>query len=173
MSIRVRKNANPIEFAAAQAVNALIDAKLTTEVHRDKTSLPGTDIMLPTSSVLQVTAANASDLPTCITLANQMRSIMNVHFADSSAHLVADTVSSLAPVASDLATVITLANSLKSVYNVHGVSTTYHLNADTTIATTNASDLATSITLLNAEKTKFNSHINAGGAIQRIVLVDA
>lgn len=171
MSVKVRFTGLPLEFAVANAVNAVIDARLTTEVHRDKTSLAGSDVLNPTSSVLQVTAANASDLPTCIVLANQMRSIMNVHFLDASAHKVADTVSALGPVATDLASVIVLANSLKSVYNVHGVSTTYHVNADTTIATANASDLATSITLLNAEKTKFNSHISAGGTIQRLELV--
>lgn len=177
MSIKIRKAQLASEPAVASAINALIDARLSTQVHRDKTSIPAGDSLNPSSTVLQVTAANASDLATSITLANSIKGILGVHMADSSAHLEADLTNinfDGYALASDLATVIALANAMKVNHNAHCANTDCHLNADSTntVSASAASDQSSSNTLLNELKSDLNAHIANAGLIQRLILID-
>jgi len=112
-----------------------------------------------------ITAANASDLATSLTLANQIRTIYLGHLENSNeggvlAHKVADPAPALT-VSTDLATAITLANAIKADYNTHRASTTYHGNADSTnvVTSADATDQGSLNTLLNEIKTDLNNHM--------------
>jgi hypothetical protein len=120
-----------------------------------------------------ITAANASDLATSLTLVNQIKSVYGTHVADAVAHEVADSTNVIAaPEATSLATAITLANELKADYNTHRASTTFHVNADSTnaVASANATDQTSLNTLLNEMKTDINAHLaGASGYGLRVV----
>ena len=143
--------------------------------HFDVTSDTTGDPTKPTVANATVSAANASDLPTSLTLVNQLRQRWLQHRDDDLAHKVADGLPALtAPVATDLATAQTLANELKADYNTHIASTTYHSTADATngVSSANATDLASLQTLLNEMKGDFNAHIVSAPAGQSVKLID-
>lgn len=128
-----------------------------------------------------ITAANASDLATSITLVNELRKAYEFHrvdYGDGMAHLASDTTNAIAaPYATDLATAITLANELKTDYNAHRSQSGVHHVSDggNAISSANASDQSSLNTLLNELKTDFNAHIAAAptNAAPAIRLVDA
>lgn len=104
--------------------------------------------------------ANASDLPTSLTLANAIMNVYLFHLSDSLAHKIADPPPALV-VATDLTSAQTLANAIKADHNTHIASTTYHYSADATntIAAANATDQTSLNTLLNELKTDLAAHI--------------
>lgn len=116
-----------------------------------------------------VTAADASDLATSITLSNQIMAIYLFHVGDTLAHKVAETAPALVK-ATDLASAETLLNAIKADFNTHIASTTYHYNADSTntIATANATDLASAEALATAIKAAFNAHMADGPAAKSL-----
>lgn len=130
------------------------------------------------ASEVTITAANATDLPTALTLVNQLAAVFYGvpgvgaaypgHINDDLAHKAVDgtnTRSSAYP-AVDLATAITLANELKADYNAHIASAVFNYNADATNATAaaNATDLPTLQTLLNELKGDLNAHMASAPA---------
>lgn len=126
-----------------------------------------------------VTAANASDLATCITLTNNLITIYRQHLEDSTyveggalAHKVPDPAPALV-IASDLATCITALNAIKADYNTHRASTTYHYNADATNAVTSAdaTDQSSANTLANEIKTDLNAHMASAPSAPSIRMV--
>lgn len=121
-----------------------------------------------------ITAANASDLATSLTLAEQIRGVYNAHLDSDAAHKIKDPKPTLTA-ATTLATAITLANAIKSDYNTHRASTTYHANADATnvITSPDATDQSSLNTLLNELKTDLNAHIASGPAGSLAQLIDA
>ena len=127
------------------------------------------------ASEVTVTAANASDLATSLTLTNQLLDVYKFHMADTLAHKVAGVALASYAYATDLATAQTRANDIKSKYNTHIASTTYHYTADATNATAaaNASDQGTLNTLLNELKTDFNAHAASAPTGKSLRLVDA
>jgi hypothetical protein len=107
--------------------------------------------------------ANASDLPTAITLVNSLRTKTVFHLASAGtvgAHATASAQEITAPVATDLATAMALANDIKAKYNTHRTEASVHLNNDTTnsVSAADASDLGTLVTLANAIKVANNAH---------------
>jgi hypothetical protein len=143
--------------------------------HRDITGVPAAgdayrNALPSTPSV--VSAANASDLPSLITLNNQLVSVMRNHFGDDSAHKIANGAYQAvldgygAPLAASapLATVIPSVNAMKVVLNLHMPMTTLHLNADNTntVSAANATDQASANTLANALKASLNAHMASG-----------
>lgn len=126
----------------------------------------------PVSSA--ITAANASDLATSLTLAEQIRGVYNTHLDSDAAHKIKDPKPALTA-ATTLATAITLANAIKSDYNTHRASTTYHYNEDATnvITSADATDQSSLNTLLNELKTDLNAHIASGPTGSLAQLVDA
>lgn len=128
------------------------------------------------ASEMTITAADATDLPTSLTLVNQMRALSLFARADTLAHKAADTATITAPAATTLATAITLANELKADHNTHCGSTSWHYNADSsnTVATTDASTTQGQLdTLLNALKAAINLHMADAPAAHSLRLVDA
>ena len=177
MAIKIRKSQLASEPAVVAAINALLDANLSTQVHRDKTSTPAGDSLNPSSTLLAIASAAASSLGTSITLANEIKGVLAVHMADTSAHLVADSTNvnfDGYALASNLATGIALANAIKVDYEAHRVDTSSHVNADSThtISASAATDQNSLNTLLNELKSDINAHIADGGSVQRLVLID-
>jgi hypothetical protein len=148
--------------------------------------------MAPTFTLLQVTAAAATNLATSCVLANQIKGVLKTHFLDASAHLKADLVndgyldgysfvdgySTVDPPAqgiADLASVIVLLNGEKAVFNKHLSQSGVHVSTDgRTVATTDATDQTSANTLANALKAAVNLHVSSGPVgIPRISLVSA
>lgn len=115
----------------------------------------------PKVAALQVTAANATDLPSSLTLGNQIIGFYIEHFADTVAHKIADVTSLPAQGACvDLASSITAMTLIKATHATHIASTTVNYTADSTntLLTTTPSDQGTLNTFLNAAKTAINAH---------------
>ncbi len=121
-------------------------------------------------SELLVTAANASTLPTSLTLVNEILSVYAFHMADTLAHKVVGVALASYVPATSLATAITRANDIKSKYNTHRASTTYHYTADSTnvVAAADATDQSSLNTLLNEIKTDLNAHLISGPVCKSI-----
>lgn len=126
-------------------------------------------------SEVTVTAANASDLATSLTLVNEIVGVYVFHMADTLAHKVVGVDLASTAVASTLAAAILLANDVKSKYNTHRASTTYHYTADSTNVTTSsdATDQSSLNTLLNEIKTDFNAHMASGPVMKSLRLLAA
>lgn len=116
--------------------------------------------LAPTVTRLRILSPNATDLPTSLTLCNELKAAINVHFADLVAH---DTVASTAIAtadATDLTTAQALANAIKAAFNTHLTQANVHFTNDgtNTNATAAATDQATTNALANALKGNFNAH---------------
>lgn len=122
-----------------------------------------------------ITAANASDLATSLTLVNQILAVYQFHMADTLAHKVTGVALASYAEATTLATAITRANDIKAKYNVHRASTTYHYTADSTnvTAASDATDQSSLNTLLNELKTDINAHMASAPSAASLRLVDA
>lgn len=176
MAYTVRRGSDGVLAALVRAHNDTRRAVVGTSFHADVTSDTSGDFANPVATAATVTAANATNLATSLTLVNDLRRRMLQHFGDALGHKVADTVATAAvtlPQATILDEAVALANQLKSVYNTHRASTTYHYTADSTNAVTadNADDQTTLNTLLNEMKGDFNAHIASAPAGQSINIV--
>lgn len=180
MSLKTRKLEQTALYSVIAALNSTRrDATVVgTRFHADQIGTRAGSLRFPTVTALTIASANASDLPTSVTLCNEVWAVAKLHVAGTDCHKVADTVAaaSLAAgvTASDLTTTVALANIIKAAYEIHRASTTYHYNADSTntIAAVNATDLASSITLLNELKSDINAHMASAVAGFSIELVD-
>lgn len=179
MALTVRKGTDAALYALASQLNALrADATLLgARFHADVTAGATTgDFTSPATSALLVSAANATDLPTSLVLANQIKTIFNIQIADAVAHKTADTTNKIvAANAVDLTTAQTLANAIKTAFNAHLTQSNVHYTNDgtNTNATTAAVDLPTTQALLNALKGNINAHIVSAPAGFAVTLASA
>lgn len=122
-----------------------------------------------------VTAANASNLATALTLVNEIVRVYQFHMADTLAHKVTGVALASYAEATDLASAMARANDVKAKYEVHRASTTFHYTADSTnaIVAADASDQSTLNTLLNELKTDLVAHLASGPTGKSLRLVDA
>ena len=165
----VIRNTDPVLATVRDAINAL------------KTQIgAGATFHLDAAETV-VSAANASDLATSLTLANAIKRVYELHLESASgleggvlAHKEADAAPALTT-ATDLATAITLANAIKADYNTHRASTTYHYNADATnvVTSADATDQTSLNTLLNEIKTDLNAHMASAPSAPSLRLVGA
>lgn len=172
MAVTVR---NIVDLKADQAVTEL--KKLRLDLMKIKV---GTIFHMDASTA--ISTADATDLPTVITLANALKASYNAHCASAcssttgqGAHIAADAANLVSSAdATDQSSVNTLLNELKGDYNTHRAATTFHPTADgtNTVSSSNASDLATSLTLANEIKTDLNAHYAAACNHSAISLVD-
>lgn len=176
MAISSRNTDQELMLAIAKAHNALQDALSQSlsdgYFHRDLTQTTSSPIFTVGSIVVTpvvVSAANATSLPTSITLSNQLFGILNQHMSDGEAHLKSDGVNLQTldgyqtQLASNLSTVEVLLNALKVIYNKHLTQAGVHQNNDTTntVSTANATDQTTANALANALKTALNAHMGS------------
>lgn len=176
MAYLVRKNSEEFYFAMAKAFRELraLSGIVGSNFHRDLTSVVTTgSFREPVAATLAITAANATDLATSLTLAAQIDYVFRAMIADDNAHKVKDTNVPANAIPTDLSTALTWANDVKSKYNTHIASTTYHYTADATntIAAANATDQTSLNTLLNELKTDMTAHIAGAPAAHGIALV--
>lgn len=146
---------------------------ITGKVHATVTVQPATQDDPPTAAAYLVTAAAASSLATSITLANQIKLVLNTHFADAAAHKSAVSAAVATADATNLATVEALANALKAALNTHESEADVHWNNDASnpIGSADATDQASANTLLNELKTDLNLHIQLALAGHHIELI--
>jgi len=176
MAYTTRKVPDSMIFALVAAYNARQEASVGSEFHADVTqTTDSSDYKSPTVAAISVTAANATDSPTAITLVNEIKSDYDLHVADTYAHDTAVSPAITVADATDEATAITLANNVKSVYNTHLSASNVHFNNDATndVTNANATDSATLVTLVNEIKGDFNAHIASAPVGNMIQLVDA
>jgi len=164
---------------ALAASGTLTDGYVTHNFHRDISGVAGGTFEYPSSTTLAVSAATAVDLPTVITLANNIRGVLLAHLSDDSAHQIKDTVNYnlmvATVVASDLPSVETLLNSMVTIYNAHRTQSGVHMNNDTFnlwLGGT-AVDLPSSIILANQGAATVNDHILSGPAVGRVKIIGA
>lgn len=108
-----------------------------------------------------VTAANATDLATLLTLCADIRTQLNAHYSNSggSYHLVADTVNPITVAApTDLRTAVIFLNEAKTSYNAHRTQTGVHPVNDAVNVTT----------ALNAQVA---ARVGAGIDLDKVILV--
>jgi hypothetical protein len=143
--------------------------------HADQTpATNASDPFNPSASTLAVTATNATDLPSSITLANQIRQVLNQHMADSVSHVSADGTNPVSTaVAVDLTSVEALLNACKTAFNAHLTQSGVHVFNDgiNTVSTSNATHLASSEALANALKTAINAHMGAAPTGESVAMV--
>jgi hypothetical protein len=147
---------------------ATLAAKLNTLIgkpHATITSVPD-DAEPPTVTALQVTAAAPTSEATRVALANDIKRVLNAHFADSVAHKsdVSDPIETDDAVMGDsLASAIELANDCKAAFNTHRSESNVHFTNDAgnAIGASDASNSGTLDTLLAELKTDINAHIVA------------
>jgi len=86
-----------VQIAIVAAIQSLRQNAATTasQFHCDVTSTTSGDYSAPVATPLLVSAAAATNLATSITLANNIKGVLNVHFADGVAHKAADTVAAI------------------------------------------------------------------------------
>lgn len=175
MTYRVRKVNDAVIHALVKAHNDERRVRLTAEVHYDISGAGVTgDVRDPTQNDLQSSAAAAADLPTVITLANELKRVYAQHGDDTHVHDATDGTNVIAaPDATDQTTANTLLNEIKADYNAHRSEAGVHPNNDAgnAVLAADASDLATSITLANEIQTDLNAHINAALTGQGVQLV--
>jgi hypothetical protein len=175
MAYEVRKVPDAMIFALVAAHNAGQEARVASSFHADKTQRTTGDYKAPVVANDTVTAANGTDLATALVLVNELKDVVDRHFADSYAH---DTATSAAITIADgtnTATAVTLANDLKAKYNVHISAANVHFNNDGTNTVTNAdaTDLTTLNVLINEIKGDVNAHVTNATVGAMIRLVDA
>lgn len=166
-------------YALITKVNQLQDAlesTVTDSYHRSRTSVSTTQSFeTPTSVSLSVTAANATNLATSLTLGANIRGVMAYHFADADAHLKADivnvdfTTDGYGLQAGTVGAVVAFANCAKVDFNRHLSQSGVHRKTDTNvIATADATDQTSADTLLNAIKAALNTHMAGAPPVGRI-----
>jgi hypothetical protein len=183
-TIYTRRDVESLTRAVVMQYNALHQATTATTVdgyHRDISGIPAGDFRFPTSSNLQVTAANGTTLATTITLALNIQGVQHVEFLDEEAHLKVDATNTAldgysidnTSAATQLSSVIIMLNVAKSTHNAHLTQSGVHRKNDTAnaVATVDATDLTSAETLANAIKTAKNAHIISGPTVGRVRII--
>lgn len=166
-------------YALIEGYNAFkreITQELTTMPHADITSKTSGYFTDASHTAAIVTNADATVLAGVLLIANELKVLIPIHFADDIAHSEADETNAVASAdASDQDTANTLLNEIKDVLNAHFIETDVHFTNDgtNTIGTADATDLASSVTLANALKTAFNAHVQFGLTSPSVKVVEA
>lgn len=160
MAINVRGMPDSLAFGIVAALNQLQTDALSTLAHQSRTEITGGDYRNPTITRVTISSATATDLATSLTLVNELKADLNVHFADTIAHNTAVSAAVTTAAGTDLTTAVALANALKAAYGTHRTAAGVHFTNDTTntVAAADATDQTTLNTLVNELKTDFNAH---------------
>lgn len=165
--------------SSAGADAATVDWRIFTPFcHADATTLAieGKDYRNPTVSAWAIASASATDLPTSLTLANEIHFKYPIHIGDAVAHKAADATNVIsAALPTDLASLITWVNQVKTKYNAHLTQSGVHYVNDTVnnVTASNASDQGTANTLINSIKAKMNAHVLLAPAGESINMLGA
>ncbi|MHC4648425.1 MAG: hypothetical protein ACYTBJ_23445, partial [Planctomycetota bacterium] len=86
MAYRTRETPDAMIWALATAWNAKQVAQVSTNFHFDATQLTTGDYKAPVVTAVTVAAANATDTATAVTLVNEIKADLNIHYADTTVH---------------------------------------------------------------------------------------
>lgn len=176
MAINVRGMPDEVLHALVAANNQRLLDGISTSAHLDRTATTDArDYKSPTVTRVTVTHAAATDPTTRVTLVNQIKDVLDVHFADAIAHNTATSAAVTIADATDAATAITLVNNIKSVYNTHLAAAGRHYTNDSTNTVTNAdaTDATTLETLVNEIRGDVIAHLASAPAGHYINIVGA
>jgi hypothetical protein len=175
MAFLTRKVPDAIAFHLVAAHNLRQLESVASFFHADTTQKTSGDWTNPSVTDDLVTSDDGSSEATNITLANEMKAVLNRHFADTLAHNTAVSAQVTTADASNEATSVTLANALKAAYNTHLSAANVHFNNDGTnsVAASNATNTATVSTLLNEMKDDLNAHVISAPLGNMIKLIPA
>lgn len=175
--MKVRKVPDALVFGLVAAYNQQRLDAISTSAHLERSAVDSTDgdYMNPTVTRLSVSSANATNEDTLVTLANELKADINLHFADANAHNTAVSSAVATAAATNTATAVTLLNALKSAYGTHLSASNVHYTNDSTntVSAANATDEATAITLANELKTDVNAHMASAPAGVYLDVVEA
>ncbi len=162
--MKTRNVPDAVQYALVAANNQRMTDGIASFFHLDRTEAPQTsygDYQNPSTTRLSVTLAAATDAATQLALSNQLKTVINLHFADDIAHNTTVSAAVTTATATDAATARTLANALKAAYNTHLSAANVHFTNDgtNTIAAADSTDAATLQTLVNELRTDFNAHV--------------
>ncbi len=161
--MQVRKIPDEMLFAVVAANNARMVDGIGALFHRERTVAKPTSVPdFKNPSVARLApAAAATNAATQLSLANNLKTVLNAHFTDRGAHNTAVSPVIATATATDAATAIVLANSLKSLYNTHCAAAGVHYNNDgtNTVSSADATDAATLQTLVNEIRTDLIAHM--------------
>jgi hypothetical protein len=176
MAYKIRNLTDTLASALVAANNLRQTEAVASFFHADTTQKTTGHYTAPVVTDDLVTSANSSSEATGVALVNELKGVINRHFADDLAHntaVSAAVTTADAIVGDSLVTALALANALKAAVNVHYTASNVHFTNDATntIAATNATDQTSLNTLLNEMKTDVNAHIVSAplGAMIRVV----
>jgi len=175
MAYKTRKTPDVMVNALVAAHNFRQEESVASFFHADTTQKTSGHYQNMTVADDLVTAADGSGDATNSTLANEIKAVLNRHFADTLAHDTAVSAQVSTADGTDEASNVTLANALKSAYNTHLSASNVHFNNDGTndVTSSNATDTASTSTLLNEMKDDLNAHIVSAPAGAMIELIPA
>ena len=161
--MKSRKIPDELLFAVIAANNQRMVDGVGALFHKDRSAAAPTsppDYRNPSVTRLAPAAA-ATNPATQLSLANNLKSVINRHFRDAGVHNTALSALIATADATDATTAITLANAVKAAYNTHCGSVTVHFNADATNTTSSAdaTDATTLQTLVNEIRTDVIAHM--------------
>lgn len=175
MAVRARKTPDAILHALVHVHNLRQEEAVASFFHADTTQTTSGHYDNPAIADDLVASADGSDDATNITLANEIKAVLNRHFADTRAHDSAVSAEVATADATNEATSVTLANALKAAYNTHLSESNVHFNNDgtNTVTSSDATDTASVSTLINEMKDDLNAHIVSAPAGAMINVVPA
>ena len=163
MAIEIFSDGRAASAVVIAQHNAVIDeiARLKDTVHYDVSSERRGSYDAPTSAPWEVTAPNATNLATAITLAADIKLIAGYHLRDALAHADPTPLAFTAPDPTDEASLVAWCTELKTDYNGHLEDTDAHQKTDVTnaISASTPTNTAECVTLLNEAKADLNAHI--------------
>lgn len=175
MSLKVQKGAlHAVLNVLIAALNKLRDASVGSNIHADTTSETVIDVMNPTATALQSTAATATNLATAIVMLNELKGIDNVHLVDELAHNSTVSAAITTADATNLATGIVLGTAERTAYEAHRTGAGIHFTNDTVNVCTYTATPTTEanlVTMANDLQIQTNAHITsalAGSHIEQI-----
>jgi hypothetical protein len=161
--MKSKKSPNALSRALVASHNRLCQSLATKLAypHADVTSSTTGYWHSPVVTPILVSAPNATNLATSITLLADIDEVLGVHYADLFAHKIAWEYD-FGSVATNLATAISKANALKADVLLHAVDLDTHYAEDqsTAIDAVDATDEPSLVLLVNAIKGGVNTHIN-------------
>lgn len=175
MAYKTRKTPDVMVNALVAAHNLRQEESVASFFHADTTQKTSGHYQNMTVADDVIASANGTDDATNIVLVNEMKAVVNRHFADTLAHDTDTTAAVTEADATDEATAATLATAIKDQYTVHITDANVHFNNDATNTVTNAdaTDTATTSVLANEMKADINAHIVSAPAGAMIDLIPA
>jgi hypothetical protein len=168
MPLSVRRGTDAALYALVSQLDALrrVVAAGAGQFHLEVSSVGAGDFTTPTAVPLLFSSGPASDLPTLLSLCQEIAGRHRAHTRDGFAHLKPDAGDDLAkgPPAT-LADAIAFVNDAKAKFNGHLSQPGVHVvNDPNKITAPDASDQQTACDLANTYRALYNAHIQAAPA---------